>query len=487
MTRIVFLSLACFAALAACASRADAAKPNIVLIFCDDMGYGDIGPFGSKIPTPNLDRMAREGNRFTSFYVAQAVCSASRAALLTGCYSNRVSIQGALGPRSPVGINAREVLIPELLKSAGYATGMVGKWHLGDAPQFLPTHNGFDEYLGLPYSNDMWPRNNSKFPDLPLIEGDRIIETNPDQRKLTTIYTERAVSFIDRHNTGPFFLYVAHSMPHVPLHVSEKFAGKTGQGMYADVIAEIDWSVGQILDALKRNGLDESTLVVFTSDNGPWLVYGDHAGSAGPLREGKTTTFEGGVREPCIMRWPGRIPAGTVTNEWASTIDLLPTFAKLAGVSRPSDRIIDGNEITPLMFAQPGAKTPHEAYYYYWGNRLQAVRAGRWKLVFPHEFNSVESVGGGGKSGKYRHEPRASIELSLFDLEADAGETKNVIAEHPDVVAKLQAIAERAREDLGDTLTNRQGKNVREPGRIAGAATTPATSRDAAAVSPAAN
>jgi arylsulfatase A-like enzyme len=269
-------------------------------------------------------------------------------------------------------------------------------------------------------------------------------------------------------------------MPHVPLHVSDKFAGKSGQGMYGDVIAEIDWSVGQILDALKRNDLDDNTLVVFTSDNGPWLTYGDHAGSAAPFREGKATTFEGGVREPCIMRWPGKIPAGTVTNELAVTFDLLPTLAKLIGGELPVDRIIDGKDIAPLMFAQPGAKTPHDVFYYYWGKRLDAVRAGNWKLIFPHEFNSKPpDPVGGGKPTKYI---KTSIELSLYDLQADPGETKNVIGDHPDVVAHLQALAEQARDDLGDSLTNREGKNVREPGRLPGSATT--TAAAAAAKSP---
>jgi arylsulfatase A len=482
MTRIVSSFVACAFALAFISSRAHGAStPNVVLIFCDDLGYGDIGPFGSKNPTPNLDRMAAEGAKFTSFYVAQAVCSASRAALLSGSYSNRVSIQGALPPNARVGIHPSETLMPEVFKSRGYATGMVGKWHLGDAPQFLPTRNGFDEYFGLPYSNDMWPRHReSKFPDLPLMEGEQKIEFNPDQRKLTTAYTERAVSFIDRNKEKPFFLYVAHSMPHVPLFVSDKFEGKTGRGLYADVIAEIDWSVGQILGALKRNGVDGNSLVIFTSDNGPWLSYGDHGGSAGPLREGKTTTFEGGVRVPCVMRWPGTIPAGAVVSEVASTIDFVPTFAKLIGASLSGDRI-DGKDIGPLMRNEPGAKSPHEAFYYFWGQRLQAVRAGKWKLTFPHEYNSVATSGGAGKPGRYQRDPRASIELSLFDLQADPGETKNVIAGHPDVVKHLEALAERAREDLGDTLTNREGKNVRESGRLPGAATatSTSTSRDA--------
>jgi arylsulfatase A-like enzyme len=430
--------------------------------------------------------MAREGSRFTDFHVAQAVCSASRAALMTACYSNRVSIQGALPPRSEVGINPHEFTLGEMFKSRGYATAIFGKWHLGDAKEFLPTRHGFDEYFGLPYSNDMWPRNpDSKFPDLPLIDGERIVATNPDQTQLTTWYTEHAVNFIERNKDTPFFCYVPHSMPHVPLHVSDKFAGKTGRGLYGDVVAEIDWSVGQILDALKRNNLDDNTLVIFTSDNGPWLSYGDHAGSSGGFREGKTTTFEGGVREPCVMRWPGKIPAGVEQRELACTIDLLPTFAKLIGAELPGDRIIDGRDIAPLMFNEPDAKTPHDPFYYYWGKRLQAVRSGRWKLTFAHEFNHLATPGGGGKPGRYQRDPRATIEMSLFDLDADQAETKNVIADHPDVVERLQKFAEAARDDLGDALTNREGKNVRDSGHTKWPATAATTSAAASATSPA--
>src|SRR5207253_295899 len=311
-------------------------KPNIVIIYVDDMGYGDLGCYGSTVNrTPNVDRMAQEGVRFTDFYVAQAVCSASRTALLTGCYPNRLGILGALNPASKNGISDKETTIAQMLKPRGYATAIFGKWHLGHHPEFLPTRHGFDEYFGLPYSNDMWPRHPEAkpgtYPDLPLIEGDKVVQTNPDQSKLTSWYTERAVQFIARNKDRPFFLYVAHNMPHVPLFVSDRFKGKSERGLYGDAIMEIDWSVGQILEALNRHGLDEKTLVVFTSDNGPWLLYGNHAGSALPLREGKTTTFDGGVREPCIMRWPGKSPAGTVCRELAATMDVLPTFAKLAG------------------------------------------------------------------------------------------------------------------------------------------------------------
>jgi arylsulfatase A len=459
MRRIVFLT-ALFASALACPVSAAERPPNFVIIFVDDMGYGDLGSYGAQgYETPHLDRMATEGVRFTDFYVGQPICSASRAALLTGCYPNRVGIMGALSPRSKNGISDREILLPQILKSRGYTTGMFGKWHLGDSPQFLPTRHGFDEYFGLPYSNDMLggkkPVNN---PLLPLIEGDKVIQRNPDQTQLTTWYTEHAVSFIQRHKDVPFFLYVAHNMPHVPLHVSDKFKGKTTRGLFGDVIEEIDWSAGQILDALRKNGLEDNTLVVFTSDNGPWLVYGDHAGSAGPLREGKMTTFDGGVRECCIVRWPGKVPAGVVSHEMAWSMDLLPTFAKLAGATVPSDRVIDGRDIWPLMTNQPGAKSPHEAYFYYWGRELQAVRSGEWKLHFPHEYRHPDPAGHGGKPGKYANLP---IGTSLFNLATDIGEQHDVAPEHPEIVARLTALAERSRQDLGDSRTGQNGENVR--------------------------
>src|SRR5881394_516067 len=448
-------------------SAAEPTRPNLVIIFTDDQGYQDVGCFGSpNIKTPNLDRMARGGMRFTDFYAGQPVCTASRAALLTGCYPNRVGLLGALGPKSKVGISDKESTVAQVLKTRGYATAIFGKWHLGDSPQFLPTRHGFDEYFGLPYSNDMWPNhptNPKNYPPLPLIRGDQVVGLMPDQTQLTTRYTEHALRFIERHKNRPFFLYVAHNMPHVPLHVSDKFKGRSKRGLYGDVIMEIDWSVGQILDALKGNGVDEKTLVVFSSDNGPWLLYGDHAGSALPLREGKTTTFDGGLREPCIVRWPGKIPAGTVCRELAATMDLLPTFARLAGAEVSQDRIIDGQDIWPLMSGQPGAKTPHEAYFYYWGKHLQAVRSGKWKLHLAHNYDRPDPPGHDGKPGKCAKRP---IGVELFDLEHDISETNNVADQHSDVVVRLQALAEKCREDLGDSATGQPGKNVRQPGTL---------------------
>lgn len=466
------------------AVAADGGKsPNIVIIFCDDLGYADIGPFGARgYETPNLDRMANEGIRFTNFHVSQAVCSASRAALMTGCYNNRIGINGALGPGAQIGINAKEMTMAELVKQKGYATGMAGKWHLGDAKQFLPVHNGFDEYLGLPYSNDMWPYhpdqvNRTKeqkskkrgFPDLPLIEGDQVIDaevTAEDQEQLTTRYTERAVKFIEKNKDKPFFFYLAHAMVHVPLYVSDKFKGKSGAGLFGDVMMEVDWSVGEVMKALKDNGVEDNTLLIFTSDNGPWLSYGDHGGSAGPLREGKGTSWEGGVRVPFVARWPGKIPAGSECKEPAMTIDLFPTVAKLAGAPLP-DHKIDGMDIWPLLSGDPNAMSPHDAYWiYYAQNELQAIISGQWKLVLPHTFRTLNGRQGGTGGKPVPYEP-GKTELQLFDLYADVSETKNLASQHADIVEKLQKHAEAARQELGDSLTKRTGAGNREPGRLA--------------------
>jgi arylsulfatase A-like enzyme len=439
--------------------------PNIVVIFADDLGYADVGPFYSgdrarRPVTPSLDRMAAEGIRLTNFYVAQAVCSASRAALLTGSYSNRVGIRGALNHQVGRGLSLDETTIAELLKARGYATGAFGKWHLGHVVPYLPRQHGFDEYFGLPYSNDMWPKHPQQkdfYPALPLIDGDEVIERDPDQRQLTRRYTERAVRFIERNRDRPFFLYVPHTMPHVPIFASESFDGKSGNGLYADVIAELDWSVGEILRAIATRGLDDNTLVIFTSDNGPWLSYGNHAGSPGPFRESKGTTFEGGVRVPFIARWPGRIPKGAVSNAPVMTIDVLPTAARLAGADLP-ERVIDGRDIWPVLSDTPGAGSPHEALYFYWGTELQAVRSGQWKLHVPHPYQSFESAGHDGAPGRYvrKEQPQA-----LYDLDADPGESVDVAARHPEIVTRLLGYVERAREDLGDSLTSRPGAGVR--------------------------
>ncbi len=443
-------------------------KPNIVVIFCDDQGYADVGCFGAQgFSTPNLDRMAAEGVRFTDFHAATAVCSASRAALLTGCYPERVSILGALFPGAPTGINSDELLLSEMLKEQGYATACFGKWHLGDTPEFLPTSHGFDHFFGLPYSNDMWPNHpqfGDQFTPLPLLEGVKTIAWLEDQSLLTTWYADRSVEFIRRNADKPFFLYLANSMPHVPLFVSDKFRGTQPQGLYGDVIAEIDWSVGRVLNELKEQGLDENTLVIFTSDNGPWLSYGDHAGSAAPFREGKGTMFEGGMREPCIMRWPGRIEPGTVCDQLATTMDVMPTVAALTGGRLP-DHPIDGHDIWPLISGQGGAETPWDAFYCYYMGELQAVRTPRWKLHFPHRYRTLDGRPGGtgGIPVEYSYKETG---LELYDMASDKEETTDVAARHPEVVKKLQAIGEIARADLGDRITGLEGAGVRPPGRV---------------------
>ncbi|MDH7481666.1 MAG: sulfatase-like hydrolase/transferase [Armatimonadota bacterium] len=429
-------------------ARADAERlPNFIVILADDLGYNDLSCYGSElIRTPRLDRMAAEGMRFTDFHTSAPVCTPTRASLMTGCYPLRVGLPAVINYHSKIGISSDETTIAELLKSRGYATACIGKWHLGWQKQFLPTRHSFDYYFGLPYSNDM---SYNGFP-VPLIRNEKIIEQPAVQETLTERYTAEAVRFIKENKDRPFFLYLAHTFPHVPLHVSEKFAGKSKRGLYGDVVECIDWSTGEILDTLAKLGLDKNTLVVFTSDNGPWLAKKDHGGSAFPLRNGKGSTWEGGMRVPCIMRWPGRIPAGTTCNELATVMDFLPTFARLAGTHVPSDRVIDGKDIWPLMRGDKDAISPYEVFYMYRVERLEAIRCGKWKLVL-----SRQEVG-----------TKENIPLSLYNLEEDISETTDVSAMYPTIVKRLQAYAERAREDLGDSLTGAIGKNRRPPGRV---------------------
>jgi arylsulfatase A-like enzyme len=457
--------------------------PNIVLIFMDDLGYGDLSSYGAMdYQTPNLDKMATEGIRFTSFLSAQAVCSASRSALMTGCYPNRIGFAGALFPNSKVGINADDMTLAELLKQKNYATAIFGKWHLGDAKQFLPLQHGFDEYFGIPYSNDMWPvwfdgkpastapeqANKNRFPPLPLIEGNEKIETLStleQQGLLTKRYTERAVSFIKKNKNKPFFLYVPHSMPHVPINASPAFKGKSRQGLYGDVMMEMDWSVGEILKSLKDNGLDKNTLVIFTSDNGPWLNFGNHAGSTGGLREGKGVSFEGGVRVPCLMRWKGTAPEGVVCNQLTSTIDILPTIAAICDVKLPKNRI-DGVNILPILRGDMEQQPRKYFYYYYRKNDLQAVRRDNWKLVLAHQGRSY--VGQLPKNDGFPGPAPENFQhvQALYDLRRDPAEAYDVQKMYPELVEELLKVAETAREDLGDDLTKREGKNRRQSGKI---------------------
>ena len=445
--------------------------PNIVLILTDDQGYQDLGVFGSPdIATPNLDQMAKDGLILISYYAPQAVCSASRAGILTGCYPNRIGIHNALGPDNTHGINASETTIAEMLKAKGYATAIFGKWHLGHQLKFLPTRHGFDEWFGIPYSNDMWPFHPQQgpvfnFPDLHLYENETIIDTLTEQSQLTTQITERSVDFINRNKDKPFFLYVPHPQPHVPLFVSEKFKGKSERGLYGDVIMEIDWSVGQILEALKKNGLEENTIVIFTSDNGPWLSYGNHGGSALPFREGKGTAWEGGQREPFIIKYPKKLEAGKVIDLPVMGIDILPTIAELTDSKLP-DKIIDGKSVWKVLTGE-STESPQEAYFFYYRvNELFGVRYGKWKLYFPHRYRTMDGqeLGKDGLPGKYRMVDLEEIEL--YDLSTDISETKNVAEKYPDIVAEIKVLANDMRSRLGDSLLELEGSETREPGRL---------------------
>ncbi len=444
--------------------------PNIVLVYIDDMGFGDIGRTGAvDYVTPNFDEMASKGAFLSHYYTPQAVCTASRAGLLTGCYPNRLGFAGATDHSAKTGINPDEETIAELLKDKGYATAAFGKWHLGFQKKFLPLQHGFDEYFGIPYSNDMWPNhpvNKDYYPPLPLIEGNETVATNPDQSQFTTWFTERTIQFIKKNKDKPFFAYLAHPMPHVPLFVSDKFKGKSKQGLYGDVIMELDWSIGQLRKTLREEGLAENTLLIVTSDNGPWLAYGNHAGSAGGFREGKGTTFEGGHRVPFIAEWPGVIPAGMVSNNLSAGIDVLPTIVEATGAKLPKKRI-DGVSLLANLKGNLTVQPRESFYFYYRKNNLEAVRSGPWKLVFPHpgRTNMGFEPGHDGQPGRanesYNHPG------GLYDLRRDPGERYDLMFDYPKIKDKLMKVAEEARADLGDDLTGRPAKNVRPIGRVA--------------------
>jgi len=444
------------------APLAVAEKPNIVIIFIDDMGYGDIGPFGStKNRTPQLDRMAREGMKFTSFYAAP-VCSVSRAQVMTGCYGARVSIPGVFPAGCPHGINKDEHTVAELMKAQGYATMCIGKWHLGDQPPFLPTRHGFDHYFGLPYSNDMMKKAKvNGHLVVPLVRNEQVIEllTEEAQNRIVERYTEEAVKFITRSKDGPFFLYLPHTAVHTPVHPGAAFAGKSANGRFGDWVEEVDWSVGRVLDTLRELKLERNTLVMFTSDNGPWLIKGADGGSAGPLRGGKGTTWEGGVRVPTLAWWPGKVAPASACDAVAGTIDFLPTFAKIAGGAAPTDRKIDGKDIAPLLLGRT-KESPHEARYYYAGYKLQAVRVGPWKLAIAPQSE-------GRKKGDDMV-PASLDKPRLYNLDADIGERNDVAAAHPDVVTRLKALAQKMAADIGD---GKPGPGVRLAGFVENAVT----------------
>jgi arylsulfatase A-like enzyme len=439
---LVFVSLALPIASTAVGAPPSSSKPNLVVIFIDDLGYGDIGPFGSTLNrTPHLDRMAAEGMKLTSFYAAP-VCSVSRAQLLTGCYGARISVPGVYFPAGPNGLNPQEETIAELVKPQGYATMCVGKWHVGDQPEFLPTNQGFDHYFGIPYSNDMQRKSlDTDQRVVPLLRDNQVAEllTDEAQTTVTERYTDEAVAFVRAHRDRPFFLYFPHTAVHTPIVPGAAFQGKSANGRFGDWVEEVDASVGRVLDALRELKLEQNTLVLFTSDNGPWLIKGSDGGVAGPLRGGKGSTWEGGVRVPTIAWWPGRIPAGTTCDTVAATIDLLPTLVNLAGGVLPTGRVIDGRDITPLLLAE-STEAPREAHYYFAGYTLQAVRQGPWKLALTPQS---ETMGKGVAADAAGPGPR------LYNLDDEIGERTNLAAQHPDIVQRLQDLAAQMNAELG--------------------------------------
>jgi len=445
--------------------------PNIILIMTDDQGYGDLSAFGATdIATPNIDQLGKEGAKYTRFYVPQSQCTPSRAGILTGCYPNRLRVDWVFLPHSTIGLNPAEETIANILKPQGYQSAYYGKWHLGHHAKFLPTNQGFDEYFGIPYSNDMWPLNPRKdytFPPLPLIENTTTIDTVDEflQKQMTRLLTEKTIQFIATNKDRPFFTILSHPMPHVPLYVSDEFKGKSKRGLYGDVIMEIDWSVEQILETLRKHDLDENTLVIFTSDNGPWLNYGTHAGSADPLREGKGTAWEGGQREPCIIYYPDKIKGGRTVNIPMMNIDILPTIAEITQSKLPT-KIIDGKSMWDIWIGK-SKENPQEAYYFYYHvNELHGIRYQNWKMYFPHRYRTLNGRAGGegGLPVNYEHNTLDSIEL--YDLSKDMGEQHNIASAHPQVVEQIKILGDSMRLKLGDKLNDVSGTENRSPGTI---------------------
>ena len=452
-----------------CESNFEKGSPNIIFVLTDDLGFNDLSSYGSTIiHTPNLDKLASEGALLNSYYSPQAVCSASRASILTGSYPNRIGFSGALGPNSKKGINPNELLISEMLKDKGYKTAVYGKWHLGDNKKFLPTRHGFDDFYGILYSNDMWPFHAEypdSYPDLMLYDKETPIKVLEDQSNLTKDLTTKSVEFIEKNKNNPFFLYLAHPQPHVPLFASSDFKGKSENGLYTDVIQEIDHSVGAIMKALKENDLEDNTIVVFTSDNGPWLSYGEHAGSTGIYKEGKGTTWEGGQRVPCIVWYPNEIKPNTVISAPLMGIDWLPTFASVTN-SKLSENKIDGKNIWEVLINKTD-KSPHEAlFFYYHVNSLHAVRYGDWKMYFPHRYRTLNGRKGRNDGSPIKYQYVNLEKMELYNLVEDPSETKNIFDQHPEIAKKIEKLADIKRDEIGDDLTKVKGTENRPVGMI---------------------
>jgi len=448
----------------------DFSPPNILLIITDDQGYGDLSAFGAKdIHTPHIDALGKEGTKYTRFYVPQSQCTPARAGIMTGCYPNRVGVDWVFLPHSTTGLHPDEETIADLLQPVGYKTAYFGKWHLGHHREFLPTNQGFDEYFGIPYSNDMWPLNPRKdytFPPLPLIENTQTIDTVDEviQKNMTRLLTQKTIDFIKKNKDTPFFAVLSHPMPHVPLYVSDEFKGKSKRGLYGDVMMELDWSTGEIMNTLKALEVDKNTLVLFLSDNGPWIAYGNHGGATGGLKEGKETSFEGGIRSPLLIRYPDKIPAGKTIDTPINGIDLLPTFAHLAGATLPT-RKIDGENILQQLTGET-TNMAQDAYYFYMNkNQLEAVMTQRWKLVLPHAFNSLNGKLG-GQDGTLASYEKIHTELALYDVVNDRKEIQNMASTHPIIVKQLLIKADSIRLILGDKIKEIEGTEVRPLGQI---------------------
>ena len=468
---LYFIFFSLFILFSGCKEPVDKSPPNVILILTDDQGYADLGIYGAKgFTTPHLDAMAQAGAQFISYYATQPVCSASRASILTGCYADRIGIHNAYSPGSNVGINSNETTLAEMLKAQGYATAIFGKWHLGDAPQFMPTKHGFDEFYGILYSNDMWPKHPQQgsvfnFPDIYLYENETPIKKLEEQSFLTQALTNKAISFIETHQNEPFFIYLPHPQPHVPLFAGKDFVGSQERGLYGDVIHEIDYGVGQIMAALKKSGLEENTLIIFTSDNGPWLSYGGHSGSPGKFREGKGTNWEGGHRVPALVKFPRAVESNTLIKAPAMGIDWLPTIAEWTQSPLPKNKI-DGASLVPLLTAKT-TQAPHQNFFFYYRtNELHAVRHKDWKLYLPHTYRTLNGRVGTNNGYPIAYEMNTIETPALFDLQTDPEEENDVAKKHPEVVAHISKIADSIRLVLGDRLTGIKGREVRPVGKV---------------------